>query len=282
LSWPIRGKNGISFQLPTIFQLFVLNRSRSGGDHAKDSVKMAHEVLPARSAPRFLLLIDPMSTNQAPSSHTPLGHLAQLAKDWQMASRDALLNLSEPLGAVIQETEEGPTAVLVVHPSTRVEIHQIGEKSPSSIRETPAHHLLLLATRGVMREELKQLLDTIQGATQANDNGASACLALNAKLSQLAEKHDYQGQIDAISDASDAAAANGSFIGRCLHKNIADGHAHYMVTGVIGDKVRLEHLDAVDGYSVPEWGQSAWADKAEVEMFVHIQNARKKMMRNQR
>jgi hypothetical protein len=223
LSWPIRGKNGISFQLPTIFQLFVLNRSRSGGDHAKDSVKMAHEVLPARSAPRFLLLIDPMSTNQAPSSHTPLGHLAQLAKDWQMASRDALLNLSEPLGAVIQETEEGPTAVLVVHPSTRVEIHQLGEKSPSSIRETPAHHLLLLATRGVMREELKQLLDTFQGATQANDNGASACLALNAKLSQLAEKHDYQGQIDAISDASDAAAANGSFIGRCLHKNIVMG-----------------------------------------------------------
>ncbi len=55
-----------------------------------------------------------------------------------------------------------------------------------------------------------------------------------------------------LTERDQAAKREGKLEDRYIQEQIADGYAYYRITEVMGDMVRVEHMnDIADGYTVP-------------------------------
>jgi hypothetical protein len=232
-------------------------------------------MISTRKSPQF------RSNDQGPAAPGNASVIASrldaLGQRWAMDAKMALADLNESLGAVMSGTAQQPEELVVVQKSGKALRSGVGQSDSIDVSDLEPQEILALSLRPIRGKELTQVTERLQAASQDSALGASMYADLVAILANCATTHDYDGQMKAIAQFDRDAAVRGGIVGRIVKQSVADGHAEYMVTAVSADRVRVQHLDAVDGYSIQQWGHDAWIDRSMAEKNTQYQDSMRRL-----
>lgn len=201
----------------------------------------------------------------AAAGTTPLvamEQLGELTADWRRQCLEVLGGLSEPLGVVLAKQGDEPVRALVVEPGGRAFEIADGQQTPKALSELGARELLMLVAAPLTARALSAVQQSMAHAQDDEKMGQGMYAKTCAELLAASGLLDYDKQFEIIEAMDQDASVRGGLVGRCIKQPAADGHAHYMVTAIRGDRARVQHLDVCDGYAVSQWGRDAWIDKS--------------------
>lgn len=128
-----------------------------------------------------------------------------------------------------------------------------------------AHEAFALATDAISGPALKRCVDRYVRQASEAALGQEIYTDLVAQINHINASGNPVDAIKAVERIGVDAQVRGEILGRHITSSAGDGYAYYLVTDATKDKVRLQHLPVMDGYTDEHFGHDAWVQRDFVE-----------------
>lgn len=188
-----------------------------------------------------------------------------VTKKWLSDCRRILSLKGAPIGAVTEQINNDAAQMVLIDADGKAMRINGSSVKEISADELTFNEISALAIGSVCTSELNHIRSVIVKGARNNELG----MFMYDEMMSVISTQDYDVAIKEIEKRNKQSRNCQTIIGACIALPAANNYAHYMVTGIQGDKVRVHHLPIGDAYFLPSWGSLAWVDKEFVDKVLN-------------